>query len=169
MAGPYQQVIEVPLAGDCAVADAYPSVNLADAFSVALPPQASDDAETLARYIFSHQPAWIPALTGLRDTLVAGLGLKTARQLQHQQSDGRVAFFRIYSRSPREIVLGEDDAHLDFRLSVRVVGSSDRQLVLSTVVHCHNRLGRSYLRLISPFHRAVVRASLLGAARAGWV
>jgi len=169
MTGAYQQVIEVPLPRDCAVADVYPSVNLADAFSVALPPQASDDAETLARYIFSHQPAWIPALTRMRDAMVAGFGLKTTGQLQKQQPGERVAFFKVYSRTPREIVLGEDDAHLDFRLSVRVVGEGDRRLVLSTVVHCHNLLGRSYLRLIAPFHRLVVKASLEGAARAGWV
>jgi hypothetical protein len=168
MTGRYQQVIEVPLPRDSAVADVYPTVNLADAFSVALPPQASGDAETLARYIFSHQPAWIGALTGMRDAMVAGLGLKTARQLHKQQSDGRVAFFKIYSRAPREIVLGEDDSHLDFRLSVRVVGESERRLVLSTVVHCHNLLGRSYLRLIRPFHRVVVKASLRSAAFAGW-
>jgi hypothetical protein len=34
------------------------------------------------------------------------------------------------------------------------------------VVHCHNWLGRTYLAVIAPFHRAIVRASLVQAARA---
>jgi hypothetical protein len=34
-----------------------------------------------------------------------------------------------------------------------------------TVVHCHNRLGRTYLAVIAPFHRAIARANLEQAAR----
>jgi Protein of unknown function (DUF2867) len=40
--------------------------------------------------------------------------------------------------------------------------------VVSTVVHCHNRLGRTYITLIAPFHRRVVEAGLRRAARLGW-
>jgi hypothetical protein len=42
------------------------------------------------------------------------------------------------------------------------------QLTMSTVVHCHNLLGRTYLSLIAPFHRQVVKASLRRAASLGW-
>ncbi|HEV3177687.1 MAG TPA: DUF2867 domain-containing protein [Stellaceae bacterium] len=34
-----------------------------------------------------------------------------------------------------------------------------------TVVHCHNRLGRTYLAVIAPFHRAIAQANLERAAR----
>ena len=158
-----------------AVTDAYASVNLADAYSVALPPTASTDPEVLARFIFAGQPAWIAALMRLRDAIVAGLGLKTARQLQSLEArdkSARVGIFKIYSRNAAEIVMGEDDKHLDFRVSVlcepQSPATGERRLVLSTVVHCHNRLGRAYILLIAPFHRAVVQASLRRAARAGW-
>ena len=48
--------------------------------------------------------------------------------------------------------------------------STDAQarLTLSTVVHCHNRLGRVYLFVIAPFHRLIVRSGLRRAARLGW-
>jgi hypothetical protein len=69
-------------------------------------------------------------------------------------------------------VLGEDDKHLDFRISVLCSAEAEpeggRQLVFSTVVQCHNRLGRAYIFVIAPFHRLVVKASLLSAARIGW-
>lgn len=158
-----------------AVERLYPSVNLADAFAIALPDGASADPERLARHIMTHQPAWIGALTRLRDVLVAGFGLKTTAQLArlaHGDQVDRISFFKVYSRNSAEIVLGEDDRHLDFRLSVLCSPPSQpgaaRRLTLSTVVHCHNRLGRTYLALIAPFHRQVVKASLRRAARVGW-
>ncbi|MEO8807103.1 MAG: DUF2867 domain-containing protein [Burkholderiaceae bacterium] len=160
------------------VAHFYASTDLADAFAIRLPPGASTDPETLARFMFAQQPRWVRGLMGVRDLLVAGFGLKTAAQLQDPAATGRhprVGIFRIYETRPHEIVLGEDDKHLDFRLSVLtellpvVHGpESAGQVVLSTVVHCHNRLGRLYILLIAPFHRAVVQATLRRAARKGW-
>lgn len=41
-----------------------------------------------------------------------------------------------------------------------------RELVVVTVVHCHNRLGRAYLALIAPFHRVIAQANLEQVARA---
>ena len=84
----------------------------------------------------------------------------------------RIGIFKVYSKSETEIVLGEDDKHLDFRLSVlRTPGLSPSlggQLTVSTVVHCNNLLGRAYLLVIAPFHRQVVTASLHRAAHIGW-
>ena len=111
----------------------------------------------------------------VRDALVAGLGLKTTKQLESlavKDKASRVGIFKIYSTSQTEIVLGEDDKHLNFRLSVLCDGqpspTGTGHLTVSTVVHCHNRLGRLYIRLIAPFHRLVVQASLRRAARVGW-
>lgn len=152
----------------------YASTDLADAFAIRLPPGTSSDPETLARFIFAQQPHWVGRLMGLRDFLVARLGLKTAARLQDPSASGghpRVGIFRIYEMRPHEIVLGEDDKHLDFRLSVlheTLPGAGAGRIVLSTVVQCHNRLGRLYILLIAPFHRAVVQATLRSAARSGW-
>jgi len=171
----YHRVTPVALPQESRIAAVYSSVNLADAYTIELPPGASTDPEQLARFIFSHQPAWINGLVSVRDALVAGLGLKTARQLESlgaMNKGSRVGFFKIYSTTPTEIVLGEDDKHLDFRLSVlcsgRPLPTGKAHLTMSTVVHCHNRFGRFYLHLIAPFHRLVVQASLRRAAQVGW-
>lgn len=147
----------------------------ADAYSIELPAGASTDPEILARFIFAHQAPWIRTLISVRDGLVGGLGLKSAKHLTSlgaSSGAGRLSIFKIYSTSPTEVVLGEDDKHLDFRLSVLcsvpAPPRATRHLVLSTVVHCHNRLGRLYIFLIAPFHRLVVRSSLRSAARIGW-
>lgn len=154
----------------------YPAPHLADAFAIALPAGTSTDPEVLARFIFAHQPAWVGALMGVRDRIVACFGLKTGKQLSAlgagAEATRRVGIFKIYGKDEHEIMLGEDDRHLDFRASVlcsAAPGQPDaRQLTVSTVVHCHNLLGRSYLLLISPFHRMVVKAGLRRAAKLGW-
>jgi hypothetical protein len=110
----------------------------------------------------------------VRDAMVAGLGLKTTAQLNDlPESDkaARVGIFRIYSSNSDEVILGEDDKHLDFRVSLLRRGPANdgtHRLVATTVVHCHNRLGRAYIFVIAPFHRAVVKAYLRRAAQSGW-
>jgi len=166
---------QVAIPSQSAVATAFKSVNLADAFSIQLPSDASTNPDVLARFLFSVQPSWIGALTNVRDAIVAGFGLKTAKHLATLSSDPaakRISIFRVFSTSETEVVLGENDKHLDFRVSVLCTPDSPsgtgNQLTLSTVVHCHNRLGKTYLSIIAPFHRQVVKASLRRAAEVGW-
>ncbi len=146
----------------------FPGANLADAFAIRLPAGSSRDAARLARFMLAEQAPWFHALMGVRDMLVAGFGIKTSKQLQAAaptEGDDRIYIFRVHAVSANEMILGEDDRHLDFRASV-LVRSDD--LVVTTIVHCHNLLGRLYLTLIAPFHRLVVKANLQRAARRGW-
>jgi hypothetical protein len=138
------RVTPVSLPPESGIAKAYASVSLADAYSIELPTGASTNPELLARFIFSQQSIWTDSLMTVRDALVAGFGLKTAKQLTSlcgESRASRVGIFKIYSTSQTEIVLGEDDKHLDFRLSVLCPAppslKGKRHLIVSTVVHCH--------------------------------
>lgn len=153
----------------------YPTTHLADAYAVRLPAHASTDPERLARFLLAQQAPWVGVLMRVRDAIVARLGLKTAAQLEAATGPGtrRIGIFKIYQTGPQEILLGEDDKHLDFRISVllrteTVEGRPQRTLTASTVVHCHNRVGRLYILLIAPFHRLVVQSMLRRAVQAGW-
>ncbi|APA88241.1 DUF2867 domain-containing protein [Paraburkholderia sprentiae WSM5005] len=147
----------------------YGLADFADAFSVDLPERACHDAEALARHVFARQPAWIGMLLRFRDILVRPFGLKTAADLKQKGGD-RISLFHVFERYDDEIVLGEDDTHLDFRLSVLVQPSSHgrSRLTVTTLVFYKRPLGRAYITLIAPFHRVVVRASLHRAQRLGW-
>ncbi|TAM45626.1 MAG: DUF2867 domain-containing protein [Burkholderiaceae bacterium] len=165
--------VEIP--SQSRVAHIYKSTNLADAFAIQLPTGTSDDPELLARFIFSNQPSWIGKLIKIRDAVVVCFGLKTAKHLATLSQDAnskRISIFKVYSASKAEVVLGEDDKHLDFRVSVfcseERATEVGRQLIVSTVVQCHNLLGRTYILVIAPFHRMVVKASLRRAAHIGW-
>ena len=171
----YQYVVASPLPDQSRITHLYAQPDLADAYSVRLPPDASDDPEVLARFVLSQQAPWAHQLMRLRDVLVAGFGIKTSQQLvaSIDEEGQRIYIFKIYEKSVDEIVLGENDKHLDFRLSVMLQSQPSqpepiRYLTISTVVHCHNHLGRAYLNLIAPFHRLIVKSYLRRAADFGW-
>jgi Protein of unknown function (DUF2867) len=173
--GARRGVREVPPPAESGVASWFDAADLADAFAV--PIDAADVAkgvDSLARSALGDPAPWIRLLLGLRDALVAGFGVKTSQEVRRAaiaDNAERIDFFRILARSDRELILGEDDRHLDFRLSlllrVRPDGSGD-ELVATTVVHCHNALGRMYLALIAGFHRLVVIGNLSRASKKGW-
>ena len=165
----------VALPAQSGIARVYSSMNLADAFAIRLPLGATSDPDLLARFIFANQPHWIGRLTRVQDLVVAGFGLKTAKQLATLAADAkssRLGIFKVDSKNETEIVLGEHDKHLDFRVSVlcsdEPASENRRQLIVSTVVHRHNLLGRVYILVVAPIHRMVVKASLRRAATIGW-
>ena len=66
------------------------------------------------------------------------------------------------------MILGTDDRHLDFRVSI--LRSEAKDLVaISTWVRPHNNLGRAYLAMVYPFHRIIVARCLANAADLGIV
>ena len=113
----------------------------------------SIEPEEAARLLFSGGPRWLGWLMALRNRVVARLGLRVV-------ADGaRPGLpFEVRGRSPDELLLGEDDSHLDFRVSVL---RHDGGMVVATAVRQHNRLGRAYFALVRPFHRVVVRSLLV--------
>ena len=159
----------VPVPSDCVLAPLYVGADLLDAFAIHLPVAASDDLEVLARAAFERPAWWIRALTWLRDAVMATVGVKSSRAIGAAAAARGpvIGFFPVLSKSAGELVVGEDDRHLDFRVGIllRTGAAGGRELVVATVVHCHNRLGRTYLAVIAPFHRAIARASLERAAK----
>jgi hypothetical protein len=144
----------------------YRGADLIDSYAVTLPPAMSEDLAKLALALFNRPPLWIQGLLRLRDQLVSPFGVKTTSEIRTAgATDGRdrIGFFPVLERSASEIILGEDDRHLDFRASLLVQAddrTGSRRLILTTAVRCHNLFGRTYLRAIKPFHVLVVRSNL---------
>lgn len=159
----------VPIPSDSTLAPYYVGADLLDAFAIQLPPEASDDLMVLACAGLERPPWWVRVLLRIRDTVMTTVGIKSSSAIgRAAAAHGPViGFFPLLSRSATELVLGADDRHLDFRVSVRLHAnpSGGRELVVATVVHCHNRLGHVYLAAIAPFHRVIVRTNLEQAAR----
>jgi Protein of unknown function (DUF2867) len=135
-----------------------PGADFADAFSLTID-DPSVDAVTAAHRAIERPPGWISSLMRLRDAIVKPLGLRTGDDAALARMD-RIGVFPVLSRTPERVVLGLDDKHLDFRLAVDVatLDARRREIVATTLVQTHNRLGRTYLALILPFHRRIVPA-----------
>jgi hypothetical protein len=130
-----------------------------DAYSIAVAGGALDARQATERMI-TRQPGWAKTLLALRNTLVRPFGLKTSGASTAAPKQ-MIGIFPIVSETPDRLVAGFNDSHLDFRFVVDVAASGDRQQVTATtLVLTHNWLGRSYLALILPFHRLIVRAML---------
>lgn len=154
------------------LAPGYAGAHLADAFAMPLADDAPSDALELAKAVLSDPPGWFRALLAMRDAAVKPFGLKTSAAMrQHLAEIGvpHVDIFRVLAATPDEAIFGEQDRHLDFKLSILIRptpgGPSAREAVVTTVVNCHNALGKVYLALILPGHVLVVKSHLAAAGK----
>lgn len=133
-----------------------PEADFADAFSMTVD-DPSVDAITAAHRAMDRPPGWVSSLMRVRDAIVSPLGLRTGNDAALVHMD-RIGVFPMLSSTPGRVVLGLDDKHLDFRLAIDVAAldARRREVVATTLVQTHNRLGRTYLALILPFHRRIV-------------
>ena len=146
------------------IGDLLPGAHFIDAYQV-LAPGGALHAREAARLMLGEQPGWVRGLMGLRNAIVAPLGLKTGRE--GETGLDRIGIFPILSETPARVVLGFADRHLDFRVVVDVRNTGPGQEVTaSTLVRLNNTLGRLYLTTIMPFHRLIVRNSLARVAAA---
>lgn len=131
----------------------------ADAFCIEVADRELN-ARRAAERMMARQPWWAEALTSLRNFLVTPLGLKTSGASPGVPRD-MIGIFPVVSETPERLVAGFNDRHLDFRLVVDVTASAGvKQVTATTLVKTHNRLGRTYLAIIMPFHRLIVPALL---------
>lgn len=136
-----------------------PGAQFTDAYRLEVDGQNLDAREAAMR-MMARAPRWVDALLVLRNVIVAPFGLKTSGAAKRMPRD-IIGIFPVVSETPERLVVGFNDKHLDFRVVLDVATLGQRQSVTATtLVLTHNWLGRTYLRIIMPFHRRVVRAML---------
>jgi Protein of unknown function (DUF2867) len=149
------------LADGSLAARALPRVDYLDVYATHVGSAAT--LESVAQKVLGGRP---PRLMRLRDALVRPFGLKTSPRGPRQRPSfvpgERIGLFTLFERTQEEMLLGEDDKHLDFRVCFRVSG--DGQATLTTLVRFRNSWGRAYFFLIRPFHTLVVKRMLGRAA-----
>jgi hypothetical protein len=126
--------------------------------------------------IFGHNPWWVKALLTFRNRIAGycGLDVPTSAQIWHAarqptyNAGDVIGPWPIFLASDEELIVGRDNGHLDFRLSILKLSSKGGQAIaVSTICNTHNLSGRAYLRIIAPFHRAGVKMLLSRAVRSG--
>ncbi len=159
--------MEIPL---FSLVQKYLPVNYTDAFSCNLiGDKVVLSADEIMIDFWTVMPRWVNSLFKLRNLLVRPFGLATENREKHNQElkevirsgKGCSGLISVLDKTEDEIVVLLSDKHLDAYMSVLVKKNEDTQTVfVITLVRYHNRLGKIYFSLISPFHIAVVKAML---------
>lgn len=134
----------------------------------------SINIQTIGKAFFTLAPRWLGALLYIRNQLVKVFGLKISdTKPKNRQAlidafscepNEQLGFFKVYERSANEVILGADDKHLDFRVSLlhetSLKENSAHRLTISTTVKFNNGFGRLYFIPVKPFHQLIVRVML---------
>ncbi|MET0744811.1 MAG: DUF2867 domain-containing protein, partial [Microvirga sp.] len=116
-----------------------PGADFTDAYSVTV--SEPIDAREAARRMMERPPSWITGLLALRNLAVRPFGLKRGAPPGVE----RHGIFPVVRAAPERVVMGFDDAHLDFRVVVDVVPEGrGRRVTATTLVRTRNRFGRLY-------------------------
>lgn len=147
-----------------------PRIDYADAFEIFYSTSDDEvDLDEFCRAVFGSLPKWVLFLLWLRDQIVWFVGLRaaaidSARRIDDPIEVGsQIGGFRVFALRDDEIVLGEDDDHLDFRVSV--LKQRQSSVVVTTVVRFHNWIGRAYFVPVKPMHKIIVSAMITRGAQ----
>jgi hypothetical protein len=141
-----------------------PGADWADAFEIDLQDRRLTAIDA-ARGTLGRMPGWVRRLLAIRNALGRLVGLKTGSEPPEPGQLEKIGMFPVLSASDREVVLGFDDWHLDFRVVVEALrhGEQGTRLRATTLVRRKTLFGRLYIGLVGPFHRMIVPATLRSA------
>ncbi len=123
----------------------------------------------IGKSFFANGPQWIDKLFAFRNRIVVIFGLKTTGGISDRQKcldkfnceqGDQFGLFKVLSKTNSEVILGENDKHLNFRVSLlqeQIQNRSDTKLLtISTTVEFNNWFGRLYFLPVRPFHKLIV-------------
>ncbi|WP_109300249.1 DUF2867 domain-containing protein [Aquimarina sp. AU474] len=126
--------------------------------------------QDIGKAFFLSAPKWVGTLMVLRNKIVSVFGLKTGNNLKPEdildtdfdlQKGTSIGIFKVFDKNDNEIVMGEDDSHLNFRVSLLLEPEEMKKtLTISTAVIFNNWLGRLYFLPVKPFHKVIVKSML---------
>lgn len=140
----------VPVPAGSPVTRIFPTADYADAYRARLPAAGQHNIESVTRGVLaSLLPCGVKQ--SRHDRLQAALQDFTF------QPGTSLRGWKVYQRATHEIVLGADESHLDFRVSV-LVSEEDgvRWVTVSTVVLYNNWKGRAYFLPVHIGHQIIL-------------
>jgi len=127
--------------------------------------QTSDNIDKITSNIFKT-PKWIDFLMSIRNSTVKFFGLKIGDKedlhfADHYPIGSKAVYFTVIARNDNEIVMAENDKHLNFRTSVLISKQEANSIIyLTMIVKFNNIWGRIYFLPVKPFHRIIINSLL---------
>jgi Protein of unknown function (DUF2867) len=135
----------------------------------------SINSRKVGKAFFTSSPEWVDKLFILRNKIVSVFGLKTSGETTDRQKlldnftcekGQQLGLFKVFSQTDNEVIIGEDDKHLNFRISLFIENhtteTTKKNLTISTVAEFNNWFGRLYFLPVKPFHKLIAPTMLKG-------
>ena len=134
-------------------------IDYVDIFSIQLERNDVQSWEPIVAF-FECSPKWVSVLFEIRNKIVKLLGLKAnLANLEKMnppfKKGDKFGSFYLYEIDDSESLLGEDDFHLNFRMSLKI--DKSQILHITTAIEFNNIFGKIYLAIIKPFHKLIVK------------
>ena len=136
-----------------------------DSFSILSERNKINSSELLQVY-FHSSPKWVEILYKIRRKFAKLVNLKTGegknKKIDPPYIVGQyIGLFRIYQMNNNEVILGEKDKHLDFKVSLMSVSENgNTRIYITTLVNFNKISGKIYFAIIKPFHTLILKAVL---------
>jgi hypothetical protein len=143
------------------ISDGFERIDYCDTYEVVT--KTNDSIDKLTTKIFKI-PDWVALLMKIRNTLVKLFGIKTGDTNDINESEyypigSKAVYFTVIDRNDKEIVMAEEDKHLNFRTSVLIRRKGSSEFVnLTTIVKYNNIWGRIYFMPVKPFHQIIIKS-----------
>ena len=130
--------------------------------------RAPEPKECMIAFFKSFPPFFTKMLL-FREAVANKLGLKTADKTTHEQRmelinnfkgeiGESIAIFEVLDKNEMELLTGQKDKHLDFKLSFISTREGQQSVVeLATTVVIHNLMGKAYFFFVRPIHRLYMK------------
>ncbi|MDR1603201.1 MAG: DUF2867 domain-containing protein [Gracilibacteraceae bacterium] len=142
--------------GNSIISHGFEEVDYVDSYRIMK--STPENIEKISEQIFKLPP-WIIWLMKMRDVMMRPFGLKTGKDLGFEHKKPGAEFFTKIAQNENELIMGENDRHLNFRVSV-LIDRLSSYVYLTTAVHYNNRMGKVYFFFIKPFHKIIVKSAL---------
>ncbi len=143
--------------------DSLSKIDYSDTFSTT---NHVNTIEEITYLIFNTKPYWMKFLYAMRNKIAPIFGLKRnipKNYFEAYEVGGYIKSFKFFSITDKEVIIGADDAHLNFRLVVGDQKSDIFNINLTTLVEYKNHKGKIYMDIIKPFHKLVIKRMLQSA------
>jgi len=161
------KIDKISIPADSLIQDTLNQIHYADCYSVDFQNERAITVEDVARTFFQSIPGWVLFLLDLRNWVVRWFGLKSenAREVLARLDGDPIepgkpfGIFQVIQKNADEILMGEEDKHLDFRVSIGLKSKTgnDYTASVATIVQFNHFSGRLYFLPVKQFHKLIVK------------
>ena len=142
-----------------------PTIDFSDCFATT---NHHNTLQEIAHLVLDTTPGWVKGLFRIRNKVAGWLGLQSTIPPDYNTEyrvGGYISFFKIVAIHERELIMGANDKHLNFRAIFTLTDEDAFNVKFTTLVEYNNRMGRIYMAIVAPFHVLVVRRMVAQAYR----